>query len=309
MNAVISLPYTPDVSTQDRRHFLGGSDAGAILGLSPWRTPLDVYNEKTAAERPADDPKKAKIFRRGKILEPYVLDMLRDEKGIKVRAANARFIDPEFDFLACEVDAVTDDDEDIEIKTVHPFAAGEWGDENTDEIPDHYSAQAIHGLMVTRKRSRMVAALIGADDLRVFRVERDEETIVGGRQRLLFFWQCVQERTPPPPIRLSDLSKLYGVDAGQVLAVDNELRVLDSLARIRDLKERIKGDEKTLEAEEFIVKEFMKSAAVLTVANKKVCSWKTQSRKHIPVESVRIHAPELAARIETTIQTRVFRVA
>lgn len=310
MNAVVPLELPGNAQSYDRRRFLGGSDAGAILGLSPWRTPLDVYFEKIADEPPKSDPKREKFFRRGKILEPYVLDMLRDEKKIKVRSANARFVDPVHDFLSCEVDAVTEDDgDDIEIKTVHPFAAAEWGDEDTDEIPDHYTAQAVHGLMITGKRARIVAALIGADDLRVYRVERDEETIAGLRARLLFFWQCVQERTPPPAIRLSDLAKLYGVDTGQVVAVDNELTVLDTLERLRTLKDRVKADEKQIEAEEFAIKSFMKSAAVLTVGNKKVCSWKTQSRRHIPAESVRIHYPEVAAALETSIQTRVFRIA
>lgn len=32
----------------DRRTYLGGIDCAAILGLSPWKTPLDVYESKIA---------------------------------------------------------------------------------------------------------------------------------------------------------------------------------------------------------------------------------------------------------------------
>ena len=38
-----------------RRTGIGGSDAAAILGLSPWATPLDIYNEKVSAEEIAEE--------------------------------------------------------------------------------------------------------------------------------------------------------------------------------------------------------------------------------------------------------------
>jgi hypothetical protein len=34
----------------DRTKTIGGSDVAAILGLSPWRSPLDVWREKTLGE-------------------------------------------------------------------------------------------------------------------------------------------------------------------------------------------------------------------------------------------------------------------
>ena len=33
--------------TEERRHFIGGSDIGAILGLNPYKSPVDVWMEKT----------------------------------------------------------------------------------------------------------------------------------------------------------------------------------------------------------------------------------------------------------------------
>ena len=41
--------------TQDRSKYIGGSDIGAILGLSPFKSPLAVWMEKTGKEvKPVD---------------------------------------------------------------------------------------------------------------------------------------------------------------------------------------------------------------------------------------------------------------
>lgn len=304
MNAVTPLSIIP--TQVDRRRFIGGSDAGAILGLSPWKSRYELWLEKTGDPIP-DDPKKAKIFRRGKVLEPYILEMLRNEKGIVASAVNVRSIDPEHSFLACETDATTDEDEDVELKTVHPFAAKEWGEEETDEIPPVYTAQALHGLMITGKKSRVVAALIGADDLRVYRVMRDEPTIAAIRAAEVDFWNLVQTRTVPGDLKVSDLNLLYGVDSGQVVECREE-RVIDALATFRDLKAQAKEIELQLELSQAIVKGFMKEAAVMTIGNKKACSWKTQVANRVNLEALRANYPDAAAACTSEVSSRVFRI-
>jgi putative phage-type endonuclease len=304
MNAVTPLP----THEFDRRLFLGGSDAGAILGLSPWATPYEVWLEKIG-EGKVVDAAKEKFFRRRKRQEPVVLELLLEEKGIRAKSINTRAFHPEHAFLSCEIDAIADDGQEIEIKTVHPFMAKEWGAQDTDEIPPHYTAQALHGLMVTGQPSRLVAALIGVDDLRVYRVERDEATVASMLLHELAFWKMVIERTPPPAIRLSDVEKLYGVDKGQVIAGDDAIAVIDSLARIRDLKAECNEIEKMIEAEQLIVKSFMKDAAVLTLGGKKACSWKTQTANRIDAEALRSNFPDIAKQVTKVVPSRVFRLA
>lgn len=305
MNAVTPI----DAHSFDRRLFLGGSDAGAILGLSPWHTPYEVWLEKCSETPAVRDPKKEKFFARRKRQEPVVLEMLADEKGIKARSINTRAFHTDHAFLSCEIDAITDDGLEIEIKTVHPFMAKEWGVEDTDEIPAHYTAQALHGLMVTGQPRRLVAALIGVDDLRIYMVERDEDTLAKMLEHELAFWQMVLARTPPPALRLSDVEKIYGVDKGQVLAIDDQVAIIDSLQRIRTLKSQIKEDEKKLEDEQLIVKSFMKDAAVLTLGGKKACSWKSQTANRVDPEALRTNFPDVARQVTKESKSRVFRLA
>ncbi|HEJ3161024.1 TPA: YqaJ viral recombinase family protein, partial [Pseudomonas aeruginosa] len=109
----------------DRSKLLGGSDVAGILGISPWRTPLDVYLDKVQPRTGPVDPAKQKIFTRGQRMEPYVIDLLAEETGLKIVGRGNRYRDQQHDFMAAEIDAEAASGENIEIKTVSPFKAKE----------------------------------------------------------------------------------------------------------------------------------------------------------------------------------------
>lgn len=183
------------ITAPGRRKFIGGSDIAAILGISPWKTSMDLWLDKITP--PVENGQNAAAKRRGSRLEPYILDMIREEHGLEIIANNQRYIDPHLDYIAAEIDAETAD-ENIEIKTVHPFKAKEWGDLNTDQLPMHYVAQVQHGLGVRNRRVARVFALIG-DELRPYVVERDDELIEVMRARCAEFWtKYVLTKIQPP---------------------------------------------------------------------------------------------------------------
>lgn len=185
---------------QGRTKYIGGSDIAAILGISPYKTAIDLWLDKTTP--PAEDNRNAAAKRRGQRLEPYVLDMIREEFGITVTARNQRYRDAHVPYFAAEIDAETDD-ENIEIKTVHPFKSKEWGDLQTDQLPLHYVAQVQWGLGVRPKARTRVFALIG-DDLRPYVVERDDETIAALREKAAEFWEQYVLPGLRPPFDFKD---------------------------------------------------------------------------------------------------------
>lgn len=266
------------INFEDRATFIGGSDAAAVLGVSRWQTPYQLWLEKTKQWTPAPDPDRERRFTRGKFLEPYVLDVLLRElreagHEIDVLNRNGGWIDPEHKFLACELDfeARMDGEEyNGEIKTVHPFGAGDWGDAGTDEIPIDYTAQAQHGMMVRRRDKCIVAALIGSDDLRIHQVPRDDELITHLRAAEVEFWRRVQEMDPPAPINLQDLAHLVPLsrDAEIAIAADSELH--HDLLRLR----AIKGAAAEADLLEFRIKREMGDAARLALDGKTVATWK-----------------------------------
>lgn len=204
----------------DRRKWIGGSDIAAILGVSPWKNAVDLWLDKIKPPVEGSDNWQAKA--RGKRLEPYILDMIREEHGLEIVAANQRYVDSEHDFFAAEIDAETAT-ENIEIKTVHPFKAKEWGEHETDQLPIHYVAQAQWGLGVRGRDVCRVFALIG-DDLKPYVVERDDELIEAMRWKAIDFWNAYVIPKVQPPINFDDpadavetLKKLYPGTNGQVI--------------------------------------------------------------------------------------------
>jgi putative phage-type endonuclease len=203
----------------DRRKFIGGSDISAILGISPWRSAVDLWVDKITP--PVENGQNAAAKRRGTRLEPYILDMIRHEHGLHIVANNARYIDAAVPYFAAEIDAETED-ENIEIKTVHPFKAKEWGAHDTDELPLHYVAQVQWGLGVRPKARTRVFALIG-DELKPYVVERDEETIAALRERAMTFWTAYVQPKVQPPIDyqhkdvIDTLKRLYPGTDGTVI--------------------------------------------------------------------------------------------
>jgi len=179
----------------DRTQFIGGSDTAAILGVSPWKSAYQLYQEKIGAYVEDVTPQKRRIFARGKRWEPVVVEMLVDElqecgHDVQIIGRNQRYQDREFPFMSVEIDLellVDGEEFNNELKTVHPFAAKGWGEPGTDEFPIYYASQAMHGLMVTGRQRCIVAALIGADDLRIHQIERDDEPIAAMRARQIEF--------------------------------------------------------------------------------------------------------------------------
>ena len=265
----------------DRTTYLGGADVAAVLGLSPWMSPFMLYQKKVGAFVEEVTPAKQKIFARGHRWEPIVVEMLVDEliergHAVEVIARGQRYQDPEYPFLAAEIDVELMVDGELvngEAKTVSPFAVKAWGDEDSDEIPLYYAAQVMHGLMIHPRRRTVIAALTGFDDKpRVHWIERDEETIAGIRAREIEFWQRVMSRNAPEPTAVEDVKWLYQRDGGTVYEADDHLVQL--VQELKDEKAAAKNLEGRIELLATRIKARMGSAATLIYRGAPIATWK-----------------------------------
>lgn len=291
----------------DRRHFIGGSDAAAVLGVSPWKTALQLWQQKTATFDEPADAARSRVLRRGQRMEPYVCDLLAEETGLVIARRNARYIDPEHPFLAAEIDAEAESGENVEIKTVHPFKAAEWGDPDSDSIPLHYTAQAQHGMMVHPSPVCVFGVLIGGDDFRVYRVERDEELIATIRAREVAFWrEHVETLVPPPPANTEDLARLFPRDSGA--AVEATTEALIALNELRDLTAQASDLSQRIEACRDVLKRAIGEASRLTVDGCDVATWRTQSARRFDLRAFQDAHPELYGQFLKTSETRVLRL-
>ena len=283
---------------QNRAKRLGGSEAAAVMGLSPWTTPVELWHYKTGRkERGAPDPEMAKRWARGHKLEPFIRDMVIDKltaQGMTVELVrfNEKYTDPEFPFLACEIDfelrltgelmigdkVVTFDGELVngDAKSVTGFARRKWGEEDSEDVPIEYAAQFMHGLMVTGRRFCVVAALRSFDDVDIYWTVRDDETIAGMRPKLVSFWvDHVLADVPPDPLNFSDIKLLFPLDNGE--ATEATDAIVESVERLREVKRQMKVLEDEETALTFEIGEFISPNARLTKNGKDIATWKAQN--------------------------------
>lgn len=262
----------------ERRSGIGGSDAAAILGLSPWKTPLSVYLEKIgqAPERPDNDR-----MLWGRLLEPVIRQHYADQTGRVVRMPGTPYglvRSETHPFMLATIDGFTDDGRILEIKTAG--SADGWGEPGTDEVPEYYLPQVQHYLAVTGFAVADVAVLIGGHDFRIYHVEADKEFHDILIDVEASFWRCVEQRVPPPPVSGDDVARLFPKDTGRVVEATEEIAALFARAKvlreqIAALKTELDGDEKsgTLGVMDRI-KAYMGDASALLIDGETVATWK-----------------------------------
>lgn len=303
----------------DRRRYLGGSDIAAVMGISPWKSRVDVWTAKTAEAPPQE--RRKKVFHRGQRWEAVVAEMLTEElryRGhtVEIIGSNQRFADPEHGMFAAEIDfEVRIDGEpditNVELKTVHPFATNKWGESDSDEMPVWYTAQCMWGLGVApgnRKRS-ILGALFGADELRTYFVERDDVTIAGMRSQALDFWQKhVVPRVAPEPVSIADIAKLFPKELKPLLIATEDMQ--EAYLRLAAIKAEITAREKEWEHLEYRVKRFMRDAGglLLPSGEKPVITWMERKQTAFDFEGLKAAHPDIYRKFQKSGTARPFIV-
>lgn len=155
---------------QLRKGGIGGSDAGAVCGLNPYRSPMAVYYEKTSDTIDLSDNE---AMRQGRELEDYVAQRFMEETGLKVRKSNKMYWSTDYPFMYADVDRlIVGEDAGLECKTVSPYSADKWED---GAVPLHYLVQCYHYMIVTGKRCWYIAALIFGQKFIYSKIEWDEQ--------------------------------------------------------------------------------------------------------------------------------------
>src|SRR5258708_3595445 len=126
---------------------IGGTDISAIVGKNPYRSPFDVWLEKTGRQdsKNLDD---VPHIRWGKILEPVLAAEYEKETGIPIIHNRETFVHPSNPIVLCTPDALWDMDRGAvarggaEFKTAGPRMIDKWGNIFTDDVPEEYLIQA-----------------------------------------------------------------------------------------------------------------------------------------------------------------------
>lgn len=181
------------------RNYIGSSDAAMVADLSPWGSPLTVWNRLTGLTPP---PERVPLrFYLGRRLEPIILDLYEQQTGKRpakvIESDDAPpILDRVYPFIGCHPDY-----QFLEIKTSR--SAREWGDESEPvtrrnmTIPLHYFIQVQHIMRVMAWGVMDVAVLIGHDDFKTYTVPHDQMVVDSLVQAEVELWESVQRGEPP----------------------------------------------------------------------------------------------------------------
>lgn len=292
---------------EERKSGLGGTDAGAVCGLSRWKSPMDIYLEKTGVVEDIT-PSEAMIW--GTIQEEIIARHYANVTGRKLRRPTGCFRHKDYPWMIAHLDRIIlNENRGLEVKTSSQFMADEWGESGTDEVPEYYRAQVMHYMAIKGYPSMDLAVLIGGNDFRIYTIERDLTYIANLVELERDFWQEHVLSRIPPDVDASKacsnaLAKLYDRPEGiEVLATPE----IDEIAqRLRQVKALMKQNEEDKRLLENSIKKFMGNAEKLIGADWHI-TWKVGSRRQFDVKAFRAAEPELAEQYTNVTETRTFR--
>lgn len=196
---------------EERKKGLGASDAGAYMGVNPWKTNVQLWEEKTGLVQP--DPVGGPAVEYGNAAEPALRTLWTlDHLDYTVEFTPFKIIrNPDNPYISATPDGEllerrTGKRGGLEIKTTEIRSSALWAQWN-GRIPNHYFAQVLHQMLATGWEFVILSAQIKyyTEDMemrkqvRDYRVDRGD---VEGELRYLEeeatkFWTCVQKKLKP----------------------------------------------------------------------------------------------------------------
>lgn len=219
MNPLVIICRTREEWLEARKDGLGASDASAVLGISPWKTNIRLWEEKCGLVVPEDIGDNPYV-KYGNDAEPLLREFFAlDHSEYEVSFSPFKIVrHGEFPFITCTPDGEllersTGRRGGLEIKTTEILSASGWA-RWKDRIPDEYYAQVCQQMLATGWEFVELLVQIrftnaNGDDrkeTRHYKIERTDamEDIALIQREAAPFWRCVEQRRKPnlklPPI-------------------------------------------------------------------------------------------------------------
>lgn len=256
----------------DRRSCITGTDLAAILGLSKFSSPIQVYLDKKGQTETTEN----EAMRWGRRLERPILEAYADTVGEPIE-----FADP-FQLIRCPAQPLLGasldarwahgDRRPVDAKNTRQRTA-DWGEPGTDQIPVWYAAQLTAQMAVTGAPCADLAVLFSGQEFARFTLYRDLEAEAMVLDRVAAWWERHIINDVPPDMDGSDSSSAYLAgrfrrNTDLVLSPTPEAR---ELVRIRqEADAEMKAAETQKKEAENKLKAIMGEAQAITG----LCTWK-----------------------------------
>lgn len=306
-----------------RKKGIGGSDVAAILGFSPYKSPYQLWLDKTGRSERSESQSESAHF--GHLLEDVVAKEYSRRAGVKVQRVTQQLslpdhpwaignidraiINPEISGNVRFKDGKLTTDQLLECKTASEYLAKLFGEEGSDQVPDYYLTQCLWYLLLSGCQFIDLAVLIGGNKFRMYRIERDEDLIDSIFRQVKAFWfNHVIADVPPDPTCFDDVLHRWSkhVVGKQVEATFEQIKLNEELIAVQ-------GRQKTDKAREDEIKltlvSSMQDAEMMISQGMTICTYKEQSSTRIDSTLLKKEEPELFEKYSKTSSIRVFRIS
>lgn len=301
------------------------TDIAAIVGLDPYRTPLQVWLDKTVPiddELDADDDTDVEAMEWGHRLEPMVAAKFADkhpEFTVHDSPGLVAAVDPGPSWALATPDrlltraavgaALNADPRSrlavLELKTAGARQARAW---ENDDTPAQYVVQVQWQLLVCGFDVGFIGALIAGQKYVERRFKRDEQLIdMLVEKGSAFLSDHVQQHMPPQADPWRDsrlLSHVYDVTPAERVQLSAE--ALTALDLRRHCKAQIEGLEHEIAEAEAIVKQELGGAEIGLDGDRVAITWKQSHPKRLDQKALKREHPELVKTFSPPGERRTF---
>lgn len=286
-----------------RKTGIGGSDAAAIAGLSKYKTPLEVYFEKLGlSDSNNDNP--ATYF--GSLMEPIIVNEYIKKTGLEVAITKNTLKSEKYPWMLANIDGFVPSKRAIlECKYSSPYRYRDWGEEDSEEIPDEYLLQCAHYAIVCDVKE-VDLMLLMPPDFKLFNYQRNKALEKNLIELEHDFWHNnVLKQVPPEPKNYADTLMLWP-DATDSKAIATD-EIESAIAKYKSIQANIKNYNLELMDIKSRVCSFMKHKSYLVDnLGNALGTWKEQTTKRLDIELLK--SDKIYNQYLKESKTRVFRL-
>lgn len=340
-NMALDLEYTAEILAETtgmsesdwleyRRQGIGGSDAAAVLGVSPYTTARDVYFQKIGREPDQLEEANWVALEYGRRLEDLVAEIFARKTGFRIWKEPVMLRHPRYPFMIADTDYLIEMPDGktavLECKTGSIYTKENW---ENDAVPYQYEVQCRHYMAVKNVDTAFIACLFGnsENDFIYRKIERDldfEESMIEQEE---FYWsEYVDKRAEPPlygsgDMILNSLKRYRARNSGkaEILFDSTESAVLEQILQMKS--EKSKADKASRELDGKIKTLYARFAAALGSAIHGRCvaadgseyliSYKPSVRTAVSkenLEKMKLNDTEMYEKYATSTEIKQFQV-
>lgn len=294
-----------------RQKGIGGSDVGALMGFNKWKSPLQLWMEKTGqVEQPDLSGNEAVYW--GTQLESVVAMEFTKRTGLQVRRNNFILRHPKYEFMLANIDREGTDEAGkrfvLECKTTNSYGAKDWQD---GDIPPAHELQVLHYILVGGYDYGYIACLIGNQKFVIKKLTLEPavaEIIINAEKD---FWDKVVNNEMPPvdgsEACCSMISDLY-----PVAKESSSIRLGDETEVLLNTREALKCQEKEISEKISLIDNQLKQSlqdCELGYTDSYRISWKNVKTNRFDSKSFKAQYPELSVKFTKSSVSRRFSIS